>query len=66
MEQKIEETELRLLSVDEACERLGISRCKLYELIYRHLLKSVKIDKRRLISNRAIEECVDKLEQYGA
>jgi excisionase family DNA binding protein len=66
MEHKTKETELRLLSIKEACKRLGIAHWALYQQIHQHKLKSVKIGKRRLISTRAIEEFIASQEQYGA
>ncbi len=65
MKQKTTETDIRLLSVNEVCERLGISRWTLYQLVHRHLLKSVKIGKRRLFSSLEIEESIKKMERYG-
>ena len=32
-----------LLTVPEACERLGVSRSKLYDLVSRGLIKTVKL-----------------------
>ena len=66
MEQKTKETEMRLLSVKETCERLGIAHATFYDLVRQHSLKTVKIGKRRLISTRAIEEYIAKEECYGS
>jgi excisionase family DNA binding protein len=52
-----------LLSVPEACKRLGVSRNTLYELINARKLVSVKIGSRRLISPRAVAEYIRKLEE---
>ena len=66
MEQKSKKADVCLLSVKEACKRLGIGHWAVYQQIHKHNLKSVKIGKRRLISTRAIEEFIVNQEQYGA
>jgi excisionase family DNA binding protein len=66
MNQKYKENDLRLLSVKEACERLGIRHWAFYQLVHQHALKTLKIGKRRLVSTRALNEFIDNLEQYGA
>jgi excisionase family DNA binding protein len=66
MEQKSINKEMRLLSVKEACEVLGISHWTLYQLIHQHKLKSLRNGRRRHISNFAIEEYIKGEERYGA
>lgn len=66
MEQNINSNETRLLSVKEACDRLGIGHWALYQLMHKHALKTVRIGKRRLISTNAIDEFVSNQERYGA
>lgn len=46
------------LSPTEAARRMGVGRTFLYELIGSGALKTVKLGKRRLITMRAIEECL--------
>ena len=65
MEQKTKEIELRLLSVKQACELLGIGHWALYQLFHQHKLKSLKRGRRRLISSRAIDEYITSQERYG-
>lgn len=66
MKEKLKVTEARLLSVKEACERLGIAHWTFYQLVHRHAIKTVKIGKRRLVSTHAIDQFVENSEQYGA
>jgi excisionase family DNA binding protein len=55
-------TDMRLISVPEACRRLGIGRCSIYKLINARTLKTVKIGARRLISVEAVKDCIALLE----
>jgi len=66
MKQENNNSETRLLSVKEACARLGIGHWAVYQLIHQHALKTLKIGKRRLISTNAIDEFIKSQEQYGA
>jgi excisionase family DNA binding protein len=50
-----------LLTVQEAADRLRISRWLLYELIRSRRLRTVKIGSRRLIPPEAIRQCVAAL-----
>ena len=63
MKQNIKDDSLRLLSIKEACARLGIGHWAIYQLIHRRALKTVKIGKRRLVSTRALEEFINSAEQ---
>ncbi len=58
MENNIKDTDTRLMSLREACERLGIGNWAIYQQINKKALKTVKIGGRRLVSNRAIEEFI--------
>ena len=55
----MENTEL--LTVQEAAQRLRISRWLLYELIRSGRLRTVKIGSRRLVPPAALRECVAAL-----
>ena len=55
--------DMRLLSVPEACKRLGVGHWMVYQLIHQGNLKTVKIGKRRLVSTRAIDEFISSMEQ---
>jgi DNA binding domain, excisionase family len=46
------------LSPTEAARRIGIGRTHLYSLIKSGALKTVRLGKRRLITLKAIEECL--------
>lgn len=50
-----------LLTVQEAAQRLRISRWLLYELIRSRRLRTVKIGSRRLVPPDALRECVSTL-----
>jgi len=63
MEQKTLDNETRLLSVKEACARLGIGHWAVYQQINKRTLKTVKIGRRRLISTRAIDEFITSMER---
>jgi excisionase family DNA binding protein len=53
---------IRLLSIDQVCELLDMGRVKVYELIKRKQLKSVKIGARRLVRTTALLEFIERLE----
>jgi excisionase family DNA binding protein len=50
-----------LLTVDEAAARLGLGKTKVYELLTRGELASVRIGVARRIPTRALEEYVERL-----
>jgi excisionase family DNA binding protein len=52
-----------MLSVAEACKRLGFSKWMLYRQMSEGKLASVKVGSRRLIPVRAIKEFIRKLEE---
>jgi excisionase family DNA binding protein len=54
--------EPRLLRPTEVAAALGVSRSKVYELIGRGSLRSVRVDGARRISAQALDEFVRKLE----
>ena len=55
--------ELRLISLQEACERLGIGHWSIYQLINKNHIKTVKIGARRLISLKALNAFIRELEE---
>jgi len=64
MEQyKCSEVGVRLMSVKEACGRLGIGHWAIYQQINKRALKTVKIGGRRLVSAKALNEFITSLEQ---
>jgi len=64
MEQNnIKESDMRLLSIQEVCKRLGVGHWMVYQQIHRKALKTVKMGKRRLVSTRALDEFIDSMER---
>ncbi|WP_026341530.1 helix-turn-helix domain-containing protein [Actinomadura atramentaria] len=55
-----------VLTVDEAAERLRVSRWTLYNLIRSNRLRTVKIGRRRLVPVDALSECLDHLSEEAA
>jgi excisionase family DNA binding protein len=55
-----------LLTVQEAADRLRVSRWSLYNLIRANQLRTVKIGRRRLITPAALAECVELLSEEVA
>ncbi|GGG27575.1 hypothetical protein GCM10007304_46740 [Rhodococcoides trifolii] len=55
-----------LLSINEAMSRTGLGRTSLFNRIATGEIKSVKVGKRRLIPDTAIDEFIERLEaQYA-
>ena len=50
-----------LLSVRESCPVIGVSRSRMFELIARGELESVKIGRRRLVPREAIDTYIERL-----
>jgi excisionase family DNA binding protein len=55
-----------VLTVDEAAERLRVSRWTLYNLIRSKQLRTIKIGRRRLVPVAALAECLDLLTEVPA
>jgi len=53
----------RLLSVEEAGERLGVGRSTTKTLLGKGLLKSIKLGKRRLVPESAVDDLIAALER---
>lgn len=54
-----------VLTVDEAAERLRVSRWTLYTLIRSNQLRTFKIGRRRLVSADALAECINNLAEVA-
>jgi excisionase family DNA binding protein len=52
----------QLHSVEDTAKRLGIGRAKTFELIADGSLRSVKVGRRRLVSEAALRRFIDGLE----
>ncbi|MEU4571445.1 helix-turn-helix domain-containing protein [Nonomuraea sp. NPDC023979] len=50
-----------VLTVDEAAQRLRVSRWTLYTLIHSKRLRTIKIGRRRLVPVDALTECLKTL-----
>ncbi|MEU0485639.1 helix-turn-helix domain-containing protein [Streptosporangium sp. G11] len=50
-----------VITVEEAAQKLRISRWTLYTLIRSNQLRTIKIGRRRLVPVDALAECVDNL-----
>jgi excisionase family DNA binding protein len=55
-----------LLTVPEACDALRISRWSLYQLINKRRLKTVRIDRRRLVAPADLAALIEELRAEGA
>jgi len=53
----------KLLSIEQVCEQLNLSRWSVYRLIQQNRLKTVKIGKRRLVSVHAVCAFIENLER---
>jgi excisionase family DNA binding protein len=49
------------IPVPEACERIGVSRSKFYELLNRREIESVKVGRRRLVRVADLERWLASL-----
>jgi len=58
--------EPRLYSVENIMSLLNVGRTKVYNEMDSGRLRSVKVGKRRLVSARALDEYIEKLEAGGA
>jgi len=50
-----------LLTIDEAASRLRVSRWSVYNLIRANQLRTVKIGRRRLVTQAALAQCIELL-----
>ena len=58
-------SEPAVLTVDEAAERLRVSRWTVYNLIRSNQLRTVKIGRRRLVPVSSIAECLNLLAEVA-
>ena len=67
MTEAFAEAVARLHNIERAQERLGVGRSKIFELIASGQLRSVRVGRRRLVSEQAILDFIARLdEQAGA
>jgi len=55
-----------LLTMQEAAEWLRVSKWSVYSLIHANQLHTIKIGRRRLVSRKALDECVKQLAKDAA
>lgn len=65
MEKLGEQGNARLNSIETVIERLGLGRSKVYEELSSGRLRSVKVGRRRLISEAALVDYIEHLEHGG-
>ncbi len=51
----------RLLSINDACQTLGVSRWTMYQLINRRRIKTVRVLGRHLIAPEDLDDFVEQL-----
>lgn len=56
---------LRLYALSEVQEVLGVSRWQIYQLLNSQQLKSVKIGRRRLVSETDLQQYIESLRAAG-
>jgi len=66
MAEVLAERVARLHHVESAMERLGLGRSKVFELLASGQLRSVKVGRRRLVSEAALVEFIENLDAGGA
>ena len=55
-----------LFTIQEAADRLRVSKWSVYNLIRAHQLRTVKIGRRRLVTPDALAECIKLLGEEAA
>lgn len=55
-----------VLTVNEAAERLRVSRWTIYTLIRSNQLRTIKIGRRRLVPVNSLTQCLDHLTEEAA
>jgi excisionase family DNA binding protein len=66
MERLAERAPAQLHDVETVMKRLNLGRSKTFELIATGRLRSVKVDRRRLVSEAALTEFIETLDAGGA
>lgn len=62
----VDETNARLHGVETVMGRLGIGRSKVFELMASGELRSVRVGRRRLVSEAAIRDFINKIDSGAA
>ena len=66
MSTELDRSTARLHSVEDVMGRLHVGRSTVYGLLSSGQLRSVKVGRRRLVSEQAIADYIASLEQSGA
>jgi excisionase family DNA binding protein len=65
MSAQLAEQVARLHHVESVMERLGLGRSKVFELMAKGQLRSVKVGRRRLVSEQALIDFISRLDAGG-
>lgn len=65
LQEQIDRLNSRLWPVEAVMQRLAIGRSMVFDLIRSGELRSVKVGRRRLVSETAINEYIDRIDQTG-
>jgi excisionase family DNA binding protein len=60
-----EQTVERLHDIPALMKRLKLGRNSVFDLIRTNQLRSIKVGRRRLVSESALVECIGRLDQQG-
>lgn len=60
-----EQTAERLHDITAVMERLSLGRNSVFDLMSSGQLRSIKVGRRRLVSESALNECIARLDQHG-
>ena len=66
MSREVAESLAKLHNVESVMERLNLGRSKTFEIIGNGSLRSVTVGRRRLVSEAALCEFIEKLDAAGA
>jgi excisionase family DNA binding protein len=65
MTEQLAERLARLHNVESVMERLGVGRSTVFQLMAAGALRSVKVGRRRLVSEAALRQFIEKLDASG-
>ncbi|MFL0276985.1 helix-turn-helix domain-containing protein [Mycobacterium sp. SMC-19] len=65
LQEQVDRFNSRLWTVEAVMQRLSIGRSMVFDLIRSGELRSVKVGRRRLVSETAINDYIDRVDQTG-
>ncbi|UVO14586.1 excisionase family DNA-binding protein [Mycobacterium sp. SVM_VP21] len=65
LQKEVDRLNSRLWPVEEVMKRLSVGRSMVFELMANGQLRSVKVGRRRLVSEAAINEYIARIDQGG-